>query len=97
MWKMHVCCLWAYMLGMDEKYLDAFGIKTKDIAGIIPIGGQTFTHYTVRKEMGVPNYKVTPIIDQASPCYHAKKDSPQVIAICGDMDSQDRIEENHYG
>lgn len=85
-----------FMLGMDKKFLAKHGIDTKDIAGLIPIGAQTLTHYAVRQEMGIPNPMVTPIIDKASPCYHAKSDSPPVLAICGDRDGDDRKEENHY-
>jgi alpha-beta hydrolase superfamily lysophospholipase len=86
----------AYMLGMDQRYLESVGVKSEEIAGIIPVSGQTFTHYTVRKELGVPNPRITPLIDEASPCFHARKDAPAVLAICTHNDPQDRIEENQY-
>jgi acetyl esterase/lipase len=85
-----------YMLGMDRKYLKAVDVGIDQIAGLIPIGGQTFTHYTIRKERGIPNPETTPVIDEASPCYHAKASGPPVLAICGDGDTLDRIEENKY-
>lgn len=86
----------AYMLAMDHKYLDSVGVRSDEIAGIIPIGGQTFTHYAIREERGLPNPEKTPVIDEASPCFHARKDAPPVLALYSDGDSQDRIEENHY-
>lgn len=85
-----------YMLGMDHQYLESVGVKIDKIAGIIPVSGQTFTHYTIRKERGIPNPETTPVIDEAGPCFHAKKSAPPVLAICGDQDPQDRIEENQY-
>jgi acetyl esterase/lipase len=85
-----------YMLGMDLNYLESFGIKSDQIAGLIPVSGQTFTHYTVREERGIPNPEITPIIDDASPCFHVRKDTPPVLAIYGENDNQDRKEENEY-
>lgn len=84
------------ILGMDPKYLAKYGIDTAAIAGIIPVSGQTFTHYTIRKERGIPNPDTTPIIDDASPCYHARKTAPPTLAICGDHDMATRAEENRY-
>lgn len=83
------------MLGMEKRFLKKHGMDTGDIAGLIPIGAQTLTHYAIRQEMGVPDPMVTPIIDRASPCYHIKKDVPPVLAICGDRDGDDRKAENH--
>lgn len=85
-----------YMLGMDRKYLSASGIAIDRIAGLVPISGQTFTHYTIRKERGIADPENTPVIDDASPCYHAQKSGVPILVVCGDGDPQDRIEENHY-
>ncbi len=84
------------MLGMNSRFMAKYGVNTSDIAGIIPISGQTFTHYTVRKERGIPNPQTTPIVDEAAPCYHVRKDAPPVLAICGDQDAPARAEENRY-
>ena len=86
----------AYMLVMDKKYLKLFGEKGEKIAGIIPVSGQTFTHYTIRKERGIPNPETTPVIDEASPCFNAHNSTPPILAIYGDMDPADRIKENQY-
>lgn len=85
-----------YILGMDRKYLKAVNVEIGSIAGFIPISGQTFTHYTVRAERGIPNPENTPVIDEAGPCFYAQKSGPPILVICGDKDPQDRIEENHY-
>ena len=81
---------------LDRKYLKAVDVKVHQIAGLIPVSGQTFTHYTIREERGIPDPENTPIIDEAGPCYHAQKSGPPILAICGDNDPQDRIEENQY-
>ncbi|GEM_PF-1895724 len=60
------------------------------------ISGQTFTHFTIRKERGTPDPLNTPIIDDAAPCYHACKDAPAFLAICGGQDLATRAEENRY-
>jgi acetyl esterase/lipase len=85
-----------YMLGMDRRYLTAVGLKIDQIAGLIPVSGQTFTHYTIRHERGIPDPENTPVIDEAGPCYHAQKSGPPIMALYGDRDPQDRIEENQY-
>ena len=84
------------MLAMDRTYLESVGVRIEEITSIKPINGQTFTHYTIRNERGFPNPEITPVIDEASSYYHASIEAPPVLAICGDGDPQDRIEENHY-
>lgn len=84
------------ILGMDPKYLKKYGIDTSNIRGIIPVSGQAFTHFTIRKERGIPDPQNTPTIDDAAPCYHVRKDAPPVLAICGDSDWPARAEENRY-
>lgn len=84
------------IVGMDPKYLAKYGVDTSRIAGIIPVSGQVFTHFTIRKEQGIPNPQNTPTIDDAAPCYHVRKDAPPLLAICGDHDWPARAEENRY-
>lgn len=84
------------MLGLDRLYLENEGIKIDDIAGLIPLSGQTFTHYAIREERGIPDPKQTPIIDEAGPCYHSKSSGPPILLICGDKDGEDRKKENQY-
>jgi len=85
-----------YMLVMNPEYLKGYNINSIDIAGVISISGQTFTHYTVREERGIPNPKTTPIVDEASPCFNARENTPHIFAVLADGDSPDRIEENKY-
>lgn len=84
----------ALMLGLDRKYLAAEGVEADDIAGLIPLTGQTITHFTVRQERGGSNLR--PEIDEFAPLYHVRKDAPPVVLITGDRELElwGRYEEN---
>jgi acetyl esterase/lipase len=84
------------MLGMDPTYLQGYGVSLDRIRGIIPIGAQTFTHYTIREERGIPDPEGTPVVDEAAPCHHAHAGAPPILALCADGDSADRRMENRY-
>jgi acetyl esterase/lipase len=84
------------MIGMDKKYLDAYGIDANRIAGLIPLSPQCITHYTIRKERGIRDTQA--IIDEYAPIYHARADAPPVLLITGDREKEllGRYEENAY-
>lgn len=83
-------------IGFDPRFLQAHGIKTEAIAGLIPVSPQVFTHYTIRQERGIVDYKTRAIIDEAAPTYHARKDAPPVLIFVADKDMATRPEENAY-
>lgn len=82
----------ALMAGMDDRYLKAFDSKISHIAGLIPIAGQTLTHYTIRIERGLP--KDLLIADDASPLHHVRKDAAPMLILYADKDMAMRAEEN---
>ncbi|MEZ0273451.1 MAG: alpha/beta hydrolase [Roseimicrobium sp.] len=82
------------MLGLDAKYLKAAGVDVLSIAGLIPVSGQTMTHFTVRQERGLPKEDV--IADEAAPIHFARKDTPPMLLLMGDKDWPARLEENQY-
>jgi acetyl esterase/lipase len=84
------------MIGLDKRYLAAFDIDANRIAGLIPFSGHTITHFTVRKERGIPGTQ--PIIDEFAPLFHIRDDAPPLILITGDRDLEmlGRYEENAY-
>lgn len=84
------------ILGMDKKYLAKYGIDTAQLAGMIPVSGQAFTHFAIRQERGVPNFNTATVCDDAAPCYHVRKDAPPILIIMGDKDWPARAEENRY-
>ena len=86
----------AYMVGLDKDYLAAHEIDANQIAGLIPFSGHAITHFTVRKEMGIPGKQ--PIIDKLAPLYHVRADAPPMLIITGDRELEmlGRYEENAY-
>ena len=84
------------MLNLDKSYLGKWGIDANRIAGAFPISGQTTTHYTIRKERGLPSG--IPIIDKYAPSNNIRKDASPMILITGDKELEmlARYEENAH-
>ncbi len=84
------------MIGLDKKWLAYNGIDANRIAGLIPLSGQTITHFTVRKERGIS--ELQPIIDDLAPLYYVRADAPPLLLITGDRELElfGRYEENAY-
>ena len=82
------------MLAMDKKYMEAYGADADKVAAYLPLSGQTVTHFTIRKERGLPNG--IPVIDEYAPVNRVRKDTPPLILITGDrnLEMADRWEEN---
>ena len=82
------------MIGLDKKYLAKHGIDADKIKALIPISGQTNTHYTIRKERGMP--MDIPFVDEYAPLNCARKQAPPTLLISGDRDMEmtARYEEN---
>lgn len=81
-----------FMVGLDERWLGAHGLDTAALAGLIPVSGQTLTHYTIREERGLPKSKL--FADEAAPVYHARKDTPPLLVLYAERDMAMRVEEN---
>lgn len=84
------------MVGMDKRWLAAFGVDADDLAGLIPYSGHTITHFTVRDERGIKGTRA--IVDDLAPIYHVRKDSPPMLLVTGDrkLEMLGRYEENAY-
>jgi hypothetical protein len=84
------------MIGLDKKYLKKYGIDANRIAGLIPLSGQTITHFTIRKERGIPDTQ--PVVDEMAPLYHVRANAPPLLLITGDRELEmlGRYEENAY-
>lgn len=82
------------MLALDKKYLGKYGIDANQIAAYLPVSGQTLTHYTIRKERGLPQQ--IPLIDEYAPVDKIHKDTAPIILITGDrkLEMASRWEEN---
>lgn len=84
------------MLNLDKRYLAQWNIDANRLAGAFPISGQTTTHYTIRKERGLP--LDVPVIDQYAPSNNVRKDASPMVLITGDKDLEmlARYEENAH-
>lgn len=84
------------MIGLDKSWLAQYDIDANAIAGLIPFSGQTVTHFTIRKEQGIPDTKV--LVDSLAPLNHTRKDAPPMLLITGDRELEllGRYEENAY-
>ncbi|NDV78599.1 alpha/beta hydrolase [Dysgonomonas sp. 511] len=82
------------MVGLDKSYLAKYNIDADSIKGLLPISGQTNTHYTIRKERKLPD--LIPIIDEYAPLNQARKGVPPTLLITGDrrLEMTARYEEN---
>ena len=72
-----------YMLGLDEKYLGKFDIKTNRIAGLIPVSSQVYCHSTVREELAIKEEKV---INETCPLYYISKSVPPIVCLLAEED-----------
>ena len=84
------------MIGLDKRWLAAYGIDANRIAGLIPYSGHSVTHFTVRKERGISDKQ--PVVDDMAPLFHVRKDAPPLLLITGDRELEmlGRYEENAY-
>jgi pimeloyl-ACP methyl ester carboxylesterase len=86
----------ALMLALDRNYLGQFLLEADSIAAYLPISGQTVTHFTIRKERGLPDG--IPIVDEFAPVNKARKDTAPIILLTGDrhLEMASRYEENAW-
>lgn len=82
----------ALMLGADAHYLADAGAQLANIAGLIPVSGQTLTHYTVREERGGKKFHLT--ADDAAPLHFCGPKTPPFLVLYADRDMAARAEEN---
>ncbi len=84
------------MLTLDKRWLAEYGIDADRIAKAYPVGGQTMTHFTIKKERGL-NVDL-PFIDDMAPSFHVRKEGAPLMLITGDrnLEMLARYEENAH-
>lgn len=84
------------MLALDKRYLARWGVDADRLAGAFPVSGQTTTHYTVRRERGLP--AEVPVIDAYAPSNNVRGDAAPLVLITGDrrLEMLARYEENAH-
>lgn len=86
----------AAFVGVAPQYLEKYGVALADLAGIVPVSGQMFTHTTIRQARGITAPRETPLLDEAAPCHHVRKEAPPFLLICADNDNPLRADENRF-
>ncbi|MBK1832699.1 alpha/beta hydrolase [Roseibacillus ishigakijimensis] len=87
----------ALMVGMDARWLQAHQLVRSDLAGLIPVSGQTMTHYTVREERFGSDDPFSITADAAAPVHYASRSGiPPLLVLWADNDMPARAEENAY-
>ena len=84
------------MIGLDKRWLAAYGVDADRIAGLIPFSGQVVTHFAQRKAQGIGELQA--VVDPFAPLYHVRADAPPIVIISGDreMELYGRYEETAY-
>ena len=84
------------MIGLDKRWLAKYGVDADSLAALVPFSGQCVTHYTIRKQQGIPPLQAT--IDQYAPLTYVRADAPPIIIISGDRELElfGRYEEQAY-
>lgn len=85
------------MLMLDKRWLAPYKIDPDTtFVAAIPYSGQAVTHFTRRREMGIPDTQ--PIVDDLAPLYHVRPDCVPLLLLSGDRELEmlGRYEENAY-
>lgn len=84
------------MVALAKEYTAKYGFDADKIAKAYPVSGQTVTHYTIRKERGLPDG--IPVVDGYAPMSHAGRGGAPMVLISGDRDLEmlARYEENAH-
>ena len=82
------------MLALCPEYMAGYGADAGRIRKAYPVSGQTFTHFTIKKERGMSMY--LPYIDEFAPINNVRKEGAPLMLITGDRDLEMlcRYEEN---
>jgi acetyl esterase/lipase len=77
---------------LDDRHLAKFGHHITEITGSIPTSGQMLTHFTIRRDKGLPFEQAT--IDEDGPLFYAHNVKMPMFLLCGGDDMAARVEEN---
>ncbi len=86
----------ALLVTLDRSWLNSHHADADRIAGLISLSGQAVTHFTVRRERGIPERCA--LVDEWAPMYHVRGDAPPILLVTGDRELElfGRYEENAF-
>jgi hypothetical protein len=79
----------ALLVGMDPGYLKKHQLDAASLAGLLPVSGQTDSHWAVRDERKISR-KIS-ILDEAAPLTHVAAEVPAMILIVAQRDLPGRV------
>jgi|GEM_PF-2377894 len=79
----------ALMVALDPALLEKHQCRPQQLAGAIPVSGQTDSHWTVRSERGIGRDQQ--VIDATAPLAHVTAQAPPMLLICADRDLPGRV------
>lgn len=79
----------ALMVALDPSFLAQHRYRPQDLAGSLPVSGQTDSHWTVRSERGVGRDQQ--VIDSTAPLAHVTSQTPPMLLICAEHDLPGRV------
>lgn len=85
------------MIGLDKRWLGRYGIDPDTaFVAMIPYSGQVITHFTRRRELGLPD--TYPLVDELAPLTYVRPDCVPILILSGDREHEllGRYEENAY-
>ncbi|HAI10543.1 MAG TPA: hypothetical protein DCM28_02485 [Phycisphaerales bacterium] len=82
----------AAIVCLDDHRLAKFGHHIDEITASLPVSGQMLTHFTIRKDKGLPFEQAT--IDEAAPLFYAHDVKMPMFLLVGGDDMAARVEEN---
>lgn len=84
------------MVGLDRRRLARYGHTPDSLAGLIPLSGQTITHFEQRRAQGMD--PLQPLVDTLAPLYYVRADAPPMLLVAGDRERElfGRYEEIAY-
>ena len=74
----------AGMVGFDPQYLEKFGYKNTDLAGMCLISGQMTTHFRVKSDLKYSGGQFLPVIDKYAVLNFVENDISPLLIVTGD-------------
>ena len=74
----------AGMVGFDPQYLEKFGYKNTDLAGMCLISGQMTTHFRVKSDLKYSGGQFLPVIDKYAVLSFVENDISPLLIVTGD-------------
>lgn len=84
------------MIGLDKKWLSAYGKDADQIAMLVPFSGHAISHFAYREGKGMKTTQ--PSIDEYAPLFYVREDAAPLVIISGDREHEllGRYEETAY-